>query len=334
MTNSVTIEKSFHSDTTGTVSTNTKHKDVLFRMIFSDKKDLLELYNAVNDTDYQDMDALTITTLEDALYMGYKNDISFLFGEMLSLYEHQSTPNPNMPLRGLLYFARNYQAYIDRNHLDIYSSVLQRIPLPQYIVFYNGTQEMPERKILRLSDAFPKHPGKIPRLSCEASLLNINYGKNKKIMDRCRKLEEYAILIAEIRLWLDKGFPLGAAIDRAVDACIEKHILESFLAKHRAEVRTMVLSTFDQENHDRILKEHSEKIGFNHGKKQGLEQGKLESIIAITKKKLEKQMSVKVIADFMEEPEETIQRIADTIQTHPEADLDALCQLLHPSDEM
>ena len=90
-------------------------------------------------------------------------------------------------------------------------------------------------------------------------------------MDRCRKLEEYAILIAEIRLWLDKGFPLGAAIDRAVDACIEKHILESFLAKHRAEVRTMVLSTFDQENHDRILKEHSEKIGFNHGKKQGLE---------------------------------------------------------------
>ena len=91
MTNSVTIEKSFHSDTTGTVSTNMKHKDVLFRMIFSDKKDLLELYNAVNDTDYQDMDALTITTLEDALYMGYKNDISFLFGEMLSLYEHQST---------------------------------------------------------------------------------------------------------------------------------------------------------------------------------------------------------------------------------------------------
>ena len=193
MTNSVTIEKSFHSDTTGTVSTNMKHKDVLFRMIFSDKKDLLELYNAVNDTDYQDMDALTITTLEDALYMGYKNDISFLFGEMLSLYEHQSTPNPNMPLRGLLYFARNYQAYIDRNHLDIYSSVLQRIPLPQYIVFYNGTQEMPERKILRLSDAFPKHPGKIPCLSCEASLLNINYGKNKKIMDRCRKLKEYAI---------------------------------------------------------------------------------------------------------------------------------------------
>ena len=92
----------------------------------------------------------------------------------------------------------------------------------------------------------------------------------------------------------------------------------------------MVLSTFDQENHDRILKEHSEKIGFNHGKKQG----KLESIIAITKKKLEKQMPVKVIADFMEEPEETIQRIADTIQAHPEADLDALCQLLHPSDEM
>ena len=111
MTNSVTIEKPFHSD-----------------------------------TNYRDINALTITTLEDALYMGYKNDISFLFGEMLSLYEHQSTPNPNMPIRDLLYLAQNYQAYIDQNHLDIYSSVLQQIPLPQYIVFYNGTQKMRNAK--------------------------------------------------------------------------------------------------------------------------------------------------------------------------------------------
>lgn len=258
--------------------------------------------------------------------MGYKNDISFLFGEMLSLYEHQSTPNPNMPIRGLLYLAKNYQAYIDQNHLDIYSSVLQRIPLPQYIVFYNGTQKMPERQLLHLSDAFPKHPDKIPCLSCEATLLNINYGKNKKIMERCRKLEEYAILVAAIRSWLDKGFTLNTAIDYAVDECIENHILESFLVKHRAEVRTMVLSTFDQENHDRILKEYSKKVG--------IEQGMFKSVISITKKNLEKQVSPKDIADFMEEPEETIQRIADAIQAHPEADVNTLYKLLNPSDEM
>lgn len=252
--------------------------------------------------------------------------ISFLFGEMLSLYEHQSTPNPNMPIRGLLYLAKNYQAYIDQNHLDIYSSVLQRIPLPQYIVFYNGTQKMPEHQLLHLSDAFPKHPDKIPCLSCEAPLLNINYGKNKKIMERCRKLEEYAILVAAIRSWLDKGFTLNTAIDHAVDECIENHILENFLVKHRAEVRTMVLSTFDQENHDRILKEYSKKVG--------IEQGMFKSVISITKKNLEKQMSPKDIAGFMDEPEETIQRIADTIQAHPEADVDTLYKLLHPSDEM
>ena len=100
-----------------------------------------------------------------------RNDISFLFDESLSLYEHQSTLNPNMPLRGFIYFARNYEAYIKLRHLDIHSSVLQKIPLPRYIVFYNGTTDTPERRTLYLSDAFSAHPGQKGCLQCEACLL-------------------------------------------------------------------------------------------------------------------------------------------------------------------
>ena len=153
---------------------NRKYKDSLFRMIFSDKKDLLELYNAVNGSHYDNPEDLTLYTLEDAIYISYKNDISFLFGDTLNLYEHQSTINPNMPLRGLLYLVRNYEAYIEQHHLDIYSSIQQTVPLPQYIIFYNGTAEVPEQQILSLSDAFPKHPGKVSCLQFDAILLNIN----------------------------------------------------------------------------------------------------------------------------------------------------------------
>ncbi|MCI8745248.1 MAG: hypothetical protein HFI25_06185, partial [Lachnospiraceae bacterium] len=90
---------------------NRKYKDVLFRFIFRDKKDLLSLYNAINGTDYKNPEELEINTLENVIYMKMKNDLSFLVGASMNLYEHQSTWNPNMPLRGLFYFAELYERY-------------------------------------------------------------------------------------------------------------------------------------------------------------------------------------------------------------------------------
>ena len=91
---------------------NRQYKDRLFKRIFRDKKDLLELYNAMNDTNYSNPEEIEVNTLEGVVYMGMKNDVSFLFTEVLNLYEHQSTFNPNLPLRGLLYFAKLYQKII------------------------------------------------------------------------------------------------------------------------------------------------------------------------------------------------------------------------------
>ncbi|MDO4556077.1 MAG: hypothetical protein Q4B70_13155, partial [Lachnospiraceae bacterium] len=136
------------------LAVNRQYKDRLFRFIFRDKASLLQLYNAINGTDYQDPDALEVNTIENAVYMSMKNDLSFLIYSILNLYEHQSTWNPNMPLRNLLYISDLLKRYITQKKLDLYSSRLIKLPTPQAIVFYNGTKEEPERQVLRLSDSY------------------------------------------------------------------------------------------------------------------------------------------------------------------------------------
>ena len=100
---------------------NRAYKDRLFIKIFERREDLLSLYNAVNGSDYQNPDELEITTLDNAIYMRMKNDISFLIDGYMSLYEHQSTFNPNMPLRDCLYMLQLYQNYIDSRELDLFT---------------------------------------------------------------------------------------------------------------------------------------------------------------------------------------------------------------------
>lgn len=228
---------------------NRQYKDRLFKRIFRDKKDLLELYNAMNDTNYSNPEEIEVNTLEDVVYMGMKNDVSFLFTEVLNLYEHQSTFNPNLPLRGLLYFAKLYQKIIGPRK-DLYSEKLINLPYPQFIVFYNGTKEEPERQILELSAAFPKEYSKEnAALQCRAVVLNINLGYNKKVMERCKKLKEYAQFIAKIREYLEEKENIEEAVDLAIDECIHHGILEDILRENREEVRSMLLTEYDEQVH-------------------------------------------------------------------------------------
>lgn len=136
----------------------------------------MDLYNAVNNSAYNNIDDLEVNTLEDAVYLSMKNDISFLIGGTMNLYEHQSTYNPNMPIRGLMYLMTLYKQYIDGNNINVYGAKLQKLPYPQYIVFYNGEKRLPDRVVLKLSDAFDKIEGKEPSLECKVIMLNINYG--------------------------------------------------------------------------------------------------------------------------------------------------------------
>ena len=158
---------------------NRKFKDTVFRMLFSDKEALLSLYNAVNNSHYTDSGALEIVTLENAIYMGMKNDLAFILDMNLYLYEHQSTMNPNIPLRDLFYIAAEYQKLVDKKSL--YSSALQKIPNPHFIVFYNGSTPIDDCYTSRLSDAF-YHATDNPSLELIVTTFNVNAGHNTKLI--------------------------------------------------------------------------------------------------------------------------------------------------------
>ena len=252
---------------------NRKYKDGLFRLVFQKKEDLLLLYNAVNGSDYSDPDKLEINTLDNALYLSMKNDLAFLISGTMNLYEHQSTFNPNMPIKGLLYFSRLYEKYITANGIDIYTSTLKKLPFPQYIVFYNGTEKEPDRSTLKLSDSFYiPSPSKTPSLECIAIMLNINFGHNKILMEKCRRLKEYAIFVDTVRKELLNGAPLEQSLSYAVDSCIGNDILKDVLIQQKAEVIQMILETYDKELHDKTLRREGYEDGYNKGINDGIRQ--------------------------------------------------------------
>ena len=247
------------------VKVQRNYKDTIFRMLFKDKENLLSLYNALNKTDYTDVDGLEITTLENAVYMNYKNDVSFVFDFELMLYEHQSTVNQNMPLRDLFYVADILQKRTSNK--DLYGSKLIMIPSPRFVVFYNGTDSQPERQTLRLSDAYEKRQEN-PELELTITVYNINRGYNDEIMNTCRTLKEYAQYVERVRTYA-KQMPLAEAVEKAVDECIAEGILAEFLRKNRAEAIKVSIYEYDEELHFRTLYEEGVEDGLTRGLELG-----------------------------------------------------------------
>lgn len=256
------------------LTVNRKYKDRLFRLIFQEKQALLTLYNAVNDTNYTNADELVITTIQDAIYMGMKNDGAFLIDCQMNLYEHQSSWNPNMPLRGLLYFSEMLRAYVEKKQLNLYSSTKITLPLPQYLVFYNGTEKEEDRMELNLSDSFFSRGGEAPSLECRAILLNINKGHNQELMEKCKPLADYAYFVQTVRDNLAHGYPLEIATEMAVDECIEKDIMADILIQNRGEVLNMLLTTYDRKLHEKTLQKEARAEGHAEGHALGLAEGK------------------------------------------------------------
>lgn len=252
-------------------------KDTVFCMVFREKKELLALYNALNGTDYRDPDEPENYTLENAIYMAMKNDVSFLLGSELSLYEHQASYNPNMPLRDLLYIAKQLEKYISKKSL--YSSSLTKIPVPRFVVFYNGTQKQPERRILKLSDAFEKHVEE-PELELKVLMLNINPGNNSELMEKCQTLREYCEYVACVRAHAEEE-SIEDAVDHAVTECIQKGILADFLTAQRAEVKAMSIFEYNEEEEKRKLRDAERAEGREEGREEGRAEGISESVLVL-----------------------------------------------------
>ena len=270
---------------------NREYKSDVFSMLMQDKRRALELYNAMNDTDYDNPDEVEMVTLAGGISLSVRNDASFVVGDNLSIYEHQSTVCPNMALRSLIYFVavikerisgRRRQIvgddggnYADgRQHgRNIYGKSLIKIPTPKFVVFYNGAEKQPEEMTQYLSDSFEQKTDD-PELELKCKVYNINYGKNRAIMDECRWLDEYIMFVDKVREYHNSKDEeeLEDDINKAIDYCIENDILKEFLSERRGEVtKVMALDyTFDKQ----LEMERAE--AWNGGKKEGIEEGRIE----------------------------------------------------------
>ena len=303
---------------------NRTYRSTVFIMLFEEKENLLELYNAMSGKHYTDPELLEINTLENAIYMSIKNDVSFLMDGRLSLYEHQSTYSPNLPLRFLFYISNLYSG-MTRNE-NLYGTRAVQIPTPEFIIFYNGEEERPERETLRLSDryTFRGADGKSGeadyRLELKAELLNICEDNNKALKDACHTLREYAIFTDKMRAYA-KMMDIEAAAERTIEECIRENILREFLEKHKAEVIKVSIFEYDQEKHLRQEREQAWEEGREAGMAEGIAKGKAAGIaeggqnklLELIEKKLRKGKSIAQIADELEEPEDAIEKLIRNI---------------------
>ncbi|MBR3109321.1 MAG: hypothetical protein IKH30_19370 [Clostridia bacterium] len=238
---------------------NREYKDRLFKFIFGNPQNrawTLSLYNAVNGTTYTDAESIRLTTIEDAVYMNMKNDVSFLVANIMNFYEQQSTFNPNMPMRFLIYAGMVYAKYIEQSDsYHQYSSSQQKAPTPKCICFYNGKQDKEDKVILSLKDAFDEEAD----IEVKVTMLNINYGRNRELLDACEPLKEYSWFVATVNESQKELNNLEAAVDEAIDKMPDDCQIKAFLIENRAEVKRMCITEY---NEARTRAEDREEGGF------------------------------------------------------------------------
>ena len=256
---------------------NRRYKDSVFVDLFSNdrtaKDNFLALYNALYNTNYQSTAILKNIRLKQTMYMSFANDVSYLVdNKIIVLAEHQSTVNPNMPLRCLEYVTRLYEHI--QNPRDRYSRVLKKIPVPVFYVFYNGRENIPAQKILRLSDSFIKQP-ETPTLELVVKLININYDKDSQILKSCEPLGQYSRFVDAVRrhIAVDKehGF------ENAIKECIKNDILKEYLQRKSREVINMLIAEYDYDTDIAVQREESLMLGIQQGEARGSRQKALET---------------------------------------------------------
>ena len=197
----------------------------------------------------------------------------------LYLYEHQSTINPNIPLRDLFYIAAEYQRLVDKKSL--YSSALQKIPNPHFIVFYNGSMPIEDCCTRRLSDAF-YHATDNPSLELVVTTFNVNVGHNTELMSQCQILREYSIYVAKVRVFTEQ-MPVDAAVQKAVAECIHENILADFLRKNQAEVIAMSIFEYDKVEEEKKLRKAEFDAGVEQGVTLGQKQASTDTALRLLK---------------------------------------------------
>ena len=298
------------------METTREYKDRLFKFIFGNpqhKEWTLSLYNAINGSNYTNTDDLEFTTIENAVYMSMKNDVSFLVNDTMNLYEQQSTFNPNMPVRFLIYSGMIYSKHIDKSKkYHIYSTRLQKLPIPRCICFYNGKTEKDDRTILRLSDAFSVQ-GKAD-IEVTVTMINVNYGHNNSLLEDCMPLGDYSFFVERVRQNYTIYGDADKAIDRSLEELPDNSLIKPFLMNNKAEVKNMCITEYNEEKAMAVLKEEFLEEGIEKGIEQGIqkgiEKGKFETLSELVKND---DLPIEVAAKKMKMTVEEFKSIMDQV---------------------
>lgn len=266
-----------------------EYKSSVFSMLLENPENALEVYNALNGSDYKNPGLVEMNRLEVGLVLTVRNDASFMIDNYINIYEHQSTFNPNMPLRSLIYFLEIVKKYF--KYKDLFSRRLIKLPTPHFVVFFNGEENRPEKEELRLSDAF-LHPTDTPELELKCTVYNVNKGNNATFLSKCRVLREYMIFVDKIREKLKIGQSIDEAIDQAINECIGENVLKDFLVERGNEVRQVAALDYTWEAREGMIRKEEYEEGYKageiegekRGEKRGRKDSKIEGILICLEK--------------------------------------------------
>ena len=319
---------------------NREYKSDVFSMLMENKSYALEVYNALNHSDYRNPEEVEIIRLERGISLSIRNDASFLIDMNMSFYEHQSTYNPNMPLRSMIYYVNALEDWLKRKNLDLFGRKRIQIPTPHFVVFYNGTEKRPEYEKMKLSEAFC-HKTDEPGIEVRCRVYNINPDNNRSLKERSAVLEGYTYFVEKVRAYQKRNMELGEAVDRAIEDCIENHVLEDFFRDRKDEVKKMTHLDYTWEKREQMIRkeefedgvaegmERGIAQGMERGIERGVEKGSLQRLVNQVCSKLKRGKTPEEIADALEEPIENIRKICRIAEQYaPEYSEEDVCRAL------
>ena len=299
-----------------------KYKDNVFCMLYREKENLLDLYNALRGSNYTNVDDLQVTTLNGGSYMKYKNDASFVLNMSLYMFEQQSSKNENMPLRFLHYLSDVYREMFSNDVLHRRSMI--KIPVPHFVTFYNGLEKwIEEEEEIKLSDMY-EIPVDNPQLELKVRVININ--RDADILSKCETLRGYMTFVNKTRCKTQvERKDVKQAVLEAIDECMEENILVDFFEKHREEVVEVSIYDYDEEKVRKTLADEAREEGVAEGIKEGIEKGEIITKITMIIKKVEKSKSLLTIASELEEEEADIKPLYDAVvASAPDYDIEEI----------
>ena len=267
-----------------------QYKDNTFCTLFNDKERIIELYNALSDSSYDKDTPVEIVTLDDTFFGDRENDLSFIIDHRwIILTEQQSTLCPNIPLRMLVYIARQYEKLVFSR--EIYSKRLVKIPTPELYVFYNGTEDAPLMKDMKLSDAFMAECDTMA-LEVVVRFINVNYEKGAELLAKCKTMQGYSMLIHMVRVKYGECSDLGTAIEESIRECESRGILKDFVKVPGGDVMSFLFDKMSREECEAVR----EADGYEKGKAEGEKLGETRGIQAVAVNMLEMDIDIPTIA--------------------------------------